>query len=90
MEALRGEDLREPCSPCDPADPGCVAPAVEMFCDPAGACTINFPVCAMQCASNADCPQPGAPCQMCSDGSSACPHNDCVNGTCVLTIETCP
>ena len=42
-----------------------------------------------QCTSTANCPQPGAPCQVCADGTTACPSVDCVGGKCVGSFPTC-
>lgn len=42
-----------------------------------------------ECESTSDCPQPGAPCQQCSDGSFACPTVECVAGQCVGSFPTC-
>ena len=42
------------------------------------------------CTTNADCPQLGAPCRKCDDGSVACPSDDCVKGICSLNIPSCP
>jgi hypothetical protein len=42
------------------------------------------------CTSNADCPAIGAPCQLCADGTAACPSDDCINGQCVASFPRCP
>jgi hypothetical protein len=42
------------------------------------------------CRSDSDCPQPGAPCTECSDGSVACPEVDCVRRRCVYSFPQCP
>lgn len=42
-----------------------------------------------ECESTKDCPQPGAPCEQCSDGSYACPSVECVDGQCVGSFQTC-
>src|SRR5688572_26214645 len=63
---------------------------VEKYCDAGGNCTLNYPTCeAPQCESTDDCPQPGAPCEQCPDGTSACPSVICVLGECVGTFPTC-
>jgi hypothetical protein len=41
------------------------------------------------CTSDADCPAIGAPCQLCSDGSAACPHSSCESGQCRFRFDTC-
>jgi len=42
------------------------------------------------CRSDSDCPQPGAPCEECSDGSVACPEVECVRRRCVASFPQCP
>lgn len=42
-----------------------------------------------QCTSNKDCVQPGAPCQLCPDGTTACPSVDCIGGKCVGSFPGC-
>ena len=41
------------------------------------------------CQSDADCPQLGLACQLCSDGKTACPVDTCVKGQCIVVINTC-
>lgn len=43
-----------------------------------------------QCQTIADCPQLEVPCQICTDGSSACPVIDCIKGQCQATLNHCP
>jgi hypothetical protein len=42
------------------------------------------------CRRDSDCPQPGAPCVECSDGSFACPAVECVRRRCVYSFPQCP
>jgi hypothetical protein len=41
------------------------------------------------CDTAMDCPQIGAPCDTCADGSLACPITECVDARCVSTFPTC-
>jgi hypothetical protein len=41
------------------------------------------------CTSDAECPAIGAPCQMCADGTAACPRTFCANGQCGAEFPTC-
>jgi hypothetical protein len=41
------------------------------------------------CASDAECPVIAAPCQMCADGTAACPRAACVNGQCQAEFPSC-
>jgi hypothetical protein len=43
-----------------------------------------------RCRSEADCPQPGAPCRQCADGTFVCPEVDCVKGQCLYSFPQCP
>lgn len=77
------------CSNCA-GDMNC-APASDMFCNEQGQCVTQYPTCEPgQCQTATDCPQPGAPCQQCADGSVACPIVDCIAGECVGSFPTCP
>lgn len=74
------------CSACDPSSANCAAE----YCDGAGTCGVNYPSCATtQCTTDTDCPQLGAACQLCADGSYACPTVECVAGQCVGSFPTC-
>jgi hypothetical protein len=42
------------------------------------------------CVTASDCPLPGAPCELCADGSTACPVASCVDGVCQYRPATCP
>jgi hypothetical protein len=43
------------------------------------------------CTTDADCPQLGIACKLCSDGVTfACPSDTCVNGTCMASVGACP
>jgi hypothetical protein len=42
-----------------------------------------------QCKQDFDCPQPGGPCQLCPDGTTACPSVKCQGGQCVLESVQC-
>jgi hypothetical protein len=78
------------CTLCDPTDPSCVEDQIVKYCDTSGDCGVNFPVCGMtECTTAMDCVTP-AFCELCSDGSSACPTSDCVSGKCVTSFPTCP
>jgi hypothetical protein len=78
------------CSVCAPGDMNCAADAVITYCDAGGNCTPNFPMCDPgQCETAMDCPLLGLPCEMCSNGGSACPTTACVMGQCVTTYPTC-
>lgn len=43
-----------------------------------------------QCKADSECPAPGAPCRLCSDGSSACPSAQCIAHRCVASFPQCP
>jgi hypothetical protein len=57
-------------------------------------CKVYFPGCppppVPQCKVDTDCLQPGAPCKLCPDGSSACPKTWCNNGVCAYAFPGCP
>ena len=86
-----GKPCGAECSACPPNDPGCAETAVLKYCDANGGCGQAFPVCGPpnQCQSNEDCPQPGAPCEPCPDGSWACPSTECIGGQCVFNGGSC-
>jgi hypothetical protein len=42
-----------------------------------------------QCKSDAECPAPAGPCQVCADGSTACPVGVCTNGQCSVQVPAC-
>jgi hypothetical protein len=44
---------------------------------------------AAECKVDDECPVSKAPCQLCADGSSACPWARCDAGTCTAGIDTC-
>lgn len=51
----------------------------------------SFPTCATRmCEGDWECPKSLAPCELCDDGSSACPWARCENGTCKSGIDRCP
>jgi hypothetical protein len=52
-------------------------------------CVVDAPGCANECETSMDCPVSLAPCQMCPDGTSACPAMDCVMGRCVGSVSGC-
>jgi hypothetical protein len=62
---------------CDPAGGGADCPGI---CQPAPG---------KGCSSDADCPQIGAPCRLCADGTAACPRSLCINGQCGAEFEAC-
>ncbi len=66
-----------PADDCDPANGGADCPA---FCRP---------VPGGMCASDADCPQIGAPCRICADGTAACPRSFCEAGQCRADFGGC-
>src|SRR5689334_22994305 len=43
----------------------------------------------VECVANTDCVQAGAPCQVCPDGSTACPKVECIGGKCVGSFPGC-
>jgi len=89
-DACAGKPCGAECSLCDPEDPNCVAPAVMMYCDEVGQCGMAFPACGGEtCASDQDCPELGAPCTMCPDGTASCPTSACVNGQCEVSFSPC-
>jgi hypothetical protein len=45
---------------------------------------------ARACTTAAECPLPGAPCELCADGASVCPAVSCTSGQCVYSFPTCP
>src|SRR6516162_2015892 len=42
------------------------------------------------CTTSADCPLPGAPCELCPGGTTACPLVSCVSGQCSYSFPSCP
>ena len=62
---------------CDPATSGADCPG---YCRP---------VTGSSCGSDADCPAIGAPCQLCPDGTAACPRSFCDAGECRADFPTC-
>jgi hypothetical protein len=74
------------CSLCGPDDT-CL-PA-ETFCNANGQCQAGPPVCGpVECSSNSDCIYNG-PCDLCPDGSTACPTAACVDGQCAMSDPGC-
>jgi hypothetical protein len=43
----------------------------------------------VECVANTDCVQVDAPCQLCPDGTTACPSVECIAGKCVGTFPFC-
>ncbi|HSU42132.1 MAG TPA: hypothetical protein VLJ38_21275 [Polyangiaceae bacterium] len=43
-----------------------------------------------ECTKDTDCPKSLVACQLCADGSSACPWAHCDAGQCTAGIDTCP
>jgi hypothetical protein len=81
-----------PCTICPPDGSGnCAEDAVMKYCDQGGNCGPAYPVCddPGQCTTSKDCAQIGAPCQVCPDGTYACPSVECVAGQCVGSFEGC-
>jgi hypothetical protein len=85
-----GKPCGAECSVCAPNDPACAETAVLKFCSSDGSCGSAYPECAsQQCKDGSDCPAIGAPCEVCKDGSYACPSVDCVGGQCVFSGDSC-
>lgn len=73
--------------PCD--GPGCTA----TYCNENGQCSTTAPECLppwTECKLPSDCPPVPIPCQLCPDGSSACPKIDCLGGKCSYDLPVCP
>jgi hypothetical protein len=62
---------------CDPNNGGADCPG---FCRP---------VPGNSCGSDADCAVIGAPCQLCADGTAACPRSFYANGECKAEFPSC-
>jgi hypothetical protein len=78
------------CTRCDPTDRSCVEDKAVKYCDVNGGCGLNFPICENAgCKSSSDCVTLDL-CEICADGSAACPTSDCVMGQCVTSFPTCP
>ena len=41
------------------------------------------------CSTAADCPLPGAPCELCANGTTVCPVVTCVGGQCQYQFPSC-
>lgn len=81
-----GKPCGAPCSDCVPGEP---CPEIAQFCAEDGTCG-GFPTCETQrCESDGDCEYPEGPCQLCPDGSNACPSASCVEGQCVVQAPEC-
>lgn len=89
-----GKQCGDSCDLCDPMDPNCAQTGLLLTCDAYGKCGSGTPECTPlpggQCMTAMDCPQSLAPCEICADGSAACPTTDCINGQCVTSFVTCP
>jgi hypothetical protein len=71
------ECLDDPQDDCDPAAGRADCPGIcRLAPSPA-------------CKTDADCPQIGAPCRLCADGSAACPRSFCSSGKCAAEFEIC-
>jgi hypothetical protein len=91
-QACAGKQCGEECDLCDPMDPNCSQTGLLLSCDAYGRCGPGMPQCeppAGECQTAMDCPQSLAPCEICPDGSAACPFTDCINGACVAQFSTC-
>jgi hypothetical protein len=85
-----GKPCGAECTQCAPNDPSCAETMVLKFCSEDGACGPAYPACSVDsCSDGSDCPALGAPCEVCPDGSYACPSIECVNGQCVFSGESC-
>jgi hypothetical protein len=84
----------ESCQPCVGGPPPCAAPPDGCNYEGGGCVggkwTCGTLVCDAQCKADSDCPQPGAPCQVCSDGSTSCPSAQCIGGQCQVSFPGCP
>ena len=74
------------------ASSGCAAELVDPSAEPAprAVASLDQELSARQCRRDSDCPQPGAPCRLCSDGSVACPSVRCEQKRCVYEFQQCP
>src|SRR5262245_45192492 len=81
------------CTECAPGDMNCAETAVVKYCDQQGSCGLNYPLCEDpgECATDADCGMQvaQAPCEICPDGSYACPQMYCDAGRCVGSFPGC-
>jgi len=81
------------CSTCDPSSMGCTADPVAKYCDQQGGCGLAYPVCDApgECVNDADCSMQVslAPCEICPDGTYACPQVYCDQGQCVGSFPGC-
>jgi len=86
-----GKVCGSPCTLCGPNDPNCAEDAVMKYCDASGGCGLAYPQCppAASCTTDTECPQIGAPCEQCPDGSYACPSMQCINGECIGSFQSC-
>lgn len=76
------------CNNCRPGEP---CPEIAQFCGPDGRCDQAFPACeTTSCETHSDCIKPEGPCQLCADGSHACPSASCIGGQCVASFDSCP
>lgn len=87
------DPIPEPCQVCPDGTVNC--PSIDCV---NGQCVGSMASCqsgtggsggGSQCATAQDCPQMGMPCQLCPDGTTACPSVDCINGECVGNVQTC-
>lgn len=62
-----------------------VALALSMACFASSAAALGS-----SCTTAADCPLPGAPCELCADGTVACPIVTCVANQCQYQLQACP
>ena len=91
FEPCAGLPCGAACSLCDPKDTTCVTDAAIRYCSPNGQCGLPYPVCSPPgtCSSDSECASDTGPCQICPDGSYACPKSQCVNGQCVGSFQGC-
>lgn len=86
--ACAGKACGALCNNCRPGEP---CPEIAQYCGPDGRCDQAFPVCEpTSCETHADCIKPEGPCQLCGDGSHACPSASCIAGQCVASFDSCP
>ncbi len=68
-----------------------VGSGYEGYCSKDGTCGLNYPVCEAPsaCTADSECVAPAGPCEVCSDGSFACPYAKCESGQCAVGFDSC-
>jgi hypothetical protein len=97
-----GMCVSAPAPPACTTNGDCICPALCKLCADGvtcatsqcvkGQCKCNSFCPPSACTAATDCtgPLPKIACRLCSDGSSACPHWECDNGTCQINLGSCP